>query len=87
MLKKILNYQNKLTPKNDKLAHFFWGFWYAVVSVLIYLFLIDWIYIVIIPTVIISAIKEYYDSKGNGTVELLDFIFTIIPSIIFYIIL
>lgn len=81
-MKKILEFQNKLTPKNDKLGHFFWGFWYALFGVLLHIFF-GWIYWIIIPSFVLAASKEYWDSKGNGNVELLDFIFTVIPSLVF----
>ncbi|MDB0602374.1 hypothetical protein PL373_14730 [Tenacibaculum maritimum] len=78
-MKKILELQGKLTPKNDKLGHFFWGFWYALFGVLMHV-VFSWIYWIVIPSVILAASKEFWDSRGNGNVEFLDFLFTIIPS-------
>lgn len=80
-MKKILELQGKLTPKNDKLGHFFWGFWYALFGVLMYV-VFSWIYWIVIPSVILAASKEFWDSRGNGNVEFLDFLFTIIPSLV-----
>lgn len=80
-MKKILELQSKLTPKNDKLGHFFWGFWYALFGMLMYV-VFGWIYWIVIPTVILAASKEFWDSRGNGNVEFLDFLFTITPSLV-----
>jgi hypothetical protein len=81
-MRKILDFQNKLTPANDKLGHFFWGFWYALFGVLLY-FLTGWIYWIVIPSVFFASSKEILDYFGFGNCEVMDFVFTIIPSIVF----
>ena len=84
-MKKILELQGKLTPKNDKLGHFFWGFWYALFGVLIYV-VFSWVYWIVIPSVILATSKEFWDSKGNRNVEFLDFFFTVLPSLVLFLI-
>ncbi len=80
----ILALQQKLTPQPDKLGHFYWGFWYALASLLLYHFVIHWIYIIILPSITLAAIKEIVDKvTGKGNAEFLDFIFTIIPALVF----
>lgn len=86
MIKKLITLQNKLTPQVDKLGHFYWGFWQALIGVGLYA-LLDWIYWVLIPATAAGALKEFWDSRGNGNVEFLDFLFTILPAIVFFLLI
>lgn len=72
---------NKLLPKHDKLLHFFSGFWiYVIVSIAFTPF------IGLVSASIIGAGKELvYDSlMGKGKAELLDFVWTVIPVLIMF---
>jgi ABC-type dipeptide/oligopeptide/nickel transport system permease subunit len=71
---KLINFfQNFKQP--DKRKHFVAGF---AISLLIGVF-VPWLGLVL--AFIAGAIKEWWDSKGNGTPEWLDFIFTCIGAI------
>lgn len=81
---KIL--QHNLTPDNDKLGHFFWGFIYCLIGFLIDYFTGKHAFILIIPF-LIAGLSELVDGlSGKGNVEFWDIIYTILPSIIIYII-
>lgn len=73
--------RNKL-PKIDKLQHFYMGLIYTLIS----LFLLNGIYIVI-PCLVLGAVKEVKDYFGSGTPEVLDVLFTVYPSILIFLIL
>lgn len=60
-------------PK-DKLLHFFYGF---LIMILLSLFLPKTI--VVISLLLIAVAKEIRDKFKNGSVELLDVLFTILP--------
>lgn len=76
---KIIKY---LTPNNDKLAHFYWGVIFGCSGYLIY-----GVSLMLLLPFVFGLIKEYDDSKGNGKVETLDVLFTILPSLIVTIII
>lgn len=80
MLKRLINFITNITPKNDKLAHFFWGFIYSLGGV-VYFLIYKKIYFIVIFPLAFAVIKEYIDSKGEGKVEFADVIFTVIPSV------
>lgn len=86
MLKKLIQFQTSITPNSDKLGHFFWGFWYALIGLLLDLLQVfEWM--IFIMPFMPAAYKELRDLiKKDGTPELWDFIWTIIPSVILYII-
>lgn len=79
MINKIIQFQTKITPDFDKLAHFFWGFFYSLVGVLISE---DWL-ILLIPFVF-ALYKEIKDYFSYGGFSVLDIIFTCFPSLIIY---
>lgn len=74
-----LKIQGKITPANDKLGHFYWGFLYAYS---ISLFTKN-ILIILVP-LLFAISKEWRDYNGLGNVEKLDIIFTILPGILIY---
>lgn len=84
IVKSIIEFQTKITPDKDKLAHFFWGFWYVLIGASID-YLVDFrLFIILIP-LSIAVYKEYlYDRQNKGSVEFLDVIYTIAPSFIIY---
>lgn len=78
----IIRLQTKLTPKSDKLAHFFWGFFYALLGLTIDELIGINIFIILIPA-IAGSYKELDDLKDEaGTAEFKDFLFTVIPGLI-----
>lgn len=78
----IIRLQTKLTPKADKLAHFFWGFFYALLGLAIDELAGINIFIVFIPA-IAGSYKELKDKEDEaGTAEFKDFLFTVIPGLI-----
>ena len=78
---------NKLTPQQDKLAHFYWGFIYAVISYLIGLMLFSTQWTIVILPFALGGAKEIMDWQGYGTPEWEDFIYTAIPSIVMYLLI
>ena len=72
-MKPIIFFQNFKQP--DKRKHFFVGFG---ISLLVGVFL-PWLGLVL--ACVAGAIKEWWDSKGHGTPEWLDFIFTCVGVI------
>lgn len=81
---KVLQYD--LTPDNDKLGHFFWGFIYCLIGLVIDYFIGKYAFILIVPF-LIGGLSELVDGlSGKGNVEFWDIIYTISPSIIIYII-
>lgn len=85
-MNKLFSIIQRLTPDYDKLAHFYWGFIYSIISVLIST-LIDFNHLIYIIPAIIAVIKEYYDYRGYGKPELWDFIFTVLPGVVIYFII
>tara|TARA_R110002110_G_scaffold393846_1_gene607641 strand:+ start:185 stop:481 length:297 start_codon:yes stop_codon:yes gene_type:complete len=85
LLQFALNVQSKITPSNDKLAHFYIGF---IISYITDLFT-DNILIVIIPLCVALA-KEWLDNSENdkgdklGNVEKLDVFFTVLSGVLIY---
>lgn len=60
----------------DKRKHFYVGFVIALVVGVLFGALVDFV-----AGSLAGAIKEWWDSKGHGTVELMDFIFTMIGAL------
>lgn len=83
----ILNIINKLTPNPDKLAHFYWGFVYGIISFFIGYYLLDSLIFILFLPLVLGVLKEYIDSKGKGDSEFMDIVFTVLPSLIILIIL
>ena len=85
-MKKILDVINKLTPENDKLAHYFWGDIYSTVGLLLVLILnlfTSTAALALLPflsSAIPAYLKERMDGKGYGTRERADFIYTVVSS-------
>ena len=85
LLQFALNVQSKITPSNDKLAHFYIGF---IISYITDLFT-DNILIVIIPLCVALA-KEWLDNTKNdkgdklGNAERLDVFFTVLSGVLMY---
>lgn len=86
MIKKLIQLQTNITPDYDKLAHFFWGFIYAVVSYLIGCYLLESKMFTMFVPVLLGGVKELRDSRGHGTPEIMDFIYTVIPSVVIFLI-
>lgn len=85
LLQFALNVQSKITPSNDKLAHFYIGF---IISYITDLFT-DNILIVIIPLGVALA-NEWLDNSENdkgdklGNAERLDVFFTVLSGVLIY---
>lgn len=60
----------------DKRKHFYVGFVIALVVGILFGALVGFI-----AGSLAGAIKEWWDSKGHGTVELMDFVFTVIGAL------
>lgn len=60
----------------DKRKHFYVGFVIALVVGILFGALVGFV-----AGSLAGAIKEWWDSKGHGTVELMDFIFTMIGAL------
>lgn len=86
MLKKLIQLQTDITPKHDKLAHFFWGFIYAIISFLIGYYLLESKMFTMFIPLLLGGIKELRDSRGHGTPEIMDFVYTVIPSVVIFLI-
>tara|TARA_R110002051_G_C8769409_1_gene503327 strand:+ start:7732 stop:8025 length:294 start_codon:yes stop_codon:yes gene_type:complete len=78
---KIIRLQTKLTPKADKLAHFFWGFFYALLGLIIDETSGTNVFVFLLPA-IAGSYKEIKDIEDKaGTAEFKDFLFTILPGL------
>lgn len=86
MLKRLIQFQTDITPSYDKLGHFFWGFIYAVISYLIGYYLLESKMFTLFIPIVFAGIKELRDSRGHGTPEFMDFVYTVIPSVIMFLI-
>ena len=76
-MKKLID---KLTQiKHDKLLHFFYGTIISFIGIVIFGLHGLWL------TVIIGAWKELVYDKQHGTPDIWDFLWTILPAIIFII--
>lgn len=64
------------TKQPDKRKHFYVGFVVALVVGVLFGALVGFV-----AGSLAGAIKEWWDSKGHGTVELMDFIFTMIGAL------
>ncbi|MFL0067861.1 hypothetical protein V2647_03620 [Tenacibaculum maritimum] len=80
-MKNLYKLIQKLTPKVDKLGHFYWGFLYTIAGVIGF-FIFDALFLIVLPSVVLAAFKEFFDKQGFGNAEWLDFTFTIIPGIV-----
>lgn len=84
LTKFLLQLQSRITPANDKLGHFYWGFIYAYSLELVF----DTTAITIGVPLILALSKELRDGVADdkgislGTVELLDIAFTVLPGIL-----
>ena len=99
-MKKIIELKEKFTPAADKLAHFYWGFVYAAITLLVCFFidlrlynnfninLYNHIPIAVfgVPAAI-GYLEEKWDAEGKGNCDFLDLLFTAIPSVIISLIL
>lgn len=82
IMKKLLEFQRKITPESDKLGHFFWGVWFALIGVIMDEALNMEGLIFIVPF-IPAAYKELRDLIiKDGTPEWMDFVWSMIPSVI-----
>jgi glycopeptide antibiotics resistance protein len=78
-MKKIINYLSNLFPTlTDKQKHFIYGLLFCLISS----FIMESLLVGIIFVVISAIWKEYWDSRGNGKVELMDAIATILGGAI-----
>lgn len=82
--KFLLGLQSKITPANDKLGHFYWGFIYAYPLDLVF----NNDYLTIGVPLLLAVSKEIRDAQKSkegfklGNVELLDIVATVIPGIL-----
>ena len=87
---KIINFliklQSKLTPKNDKLGHFYYGVLYSYIGSFIYLFTGFGLSILLVPFVL-GVLKEYRDYKTYKFFDLFDLIFTFANGVLLYVFL
>lgn len=81
-MKKLIEIINRLTPEQDKLKHFFWGFVYAVVSYVIGCFFLDSKLFTMFLPVVFGTAKEVYDDITYGGFDVEDLLYTLIPSFI-----
>lgn len=79
MLDNILN---SLIPKEDKLKHFYIGSF--VLFICLCFFSMWWSFLIVSLVAITKEIFDYISKKG--TPEFLDFLFTILPSILYLLI-
>jgi len=85
-LHKLKLLQGNLTPDNDKLGHFYFGFIYSLVGYLIGVYLVDLQVLVFLLPLFISALGELLDSiTGDGNSEFLDIFYTCISGVLIYI--
>lgn len=72
-----------LTPKHDKIAHYFTGEYPAIAGLLIYFFIWENLIALVLLSVLAGLYKEIYHDKwnGKGRVEIMDFVFTVLPSV------
>jgi hypothetical protein len=75
-MKKILDFIAGVLSQSDKRKHLFAGF---AISFIIGVFS-PWRGV--IAAILVGAAKEWWDSKGNGTPELLDFLCTVAGAIL-----
>ena len=86
-MKKIIELINRLTPKSDKLAHYYWGDIYSSIGMFLALFINMYyssLFLAILPflfAAIPAYLKEYWDGKGNGFKENADFVYTVLSSV------
>lgn len=84
-MNKLYKFLQQITPAPDKLSHFFWGFILTIIGVILSE-IFNFTFFILIPSMVLGAVKEFVDSKGFGRFELFDFFYTIIPSVIIFII-
>lgn len=79
-MNRLLKY---LTPKTDKLAHYFTGEYPALAGLLIYFVIWDNYISLLILSVLAGIYKEIIHDKmqGKGKVEFLDFWYTFLPAL------
>jgi hypothetical protein len=82
---KIVQWQTNITPNNDKLAHFFWGFWYALIGYIIFWFTGYRISVILLP-LILGVMNEIRNFFGKGKPEFMDIFYTVVTGIIIYMI-
>lgn len=86
-MEKILKIIQKLTPRKDRLEHFYWGFIYMVAGFLITGFLRLFIntsvgfenLFMFIP-LWIGLIKEIRDIRKSSGFDVIDWLFTFLPA-------
>lgn len=83
-MKQILKIINKLTPRHDRLAHFYWGFIYMLIFVILgrLLSVTTLPIVVLVLCAIIGFVKEYYDYKLKRDFDWVDYFFTLLPCLI-----
>ena len=86
-MKKIIELINKLTPANDKLAHYFWGDIYSTIGLIFALMgsiFTSSVLLALLPFIFAAVpayLKERRDGKGHGSKEIADFVYTVVSSI------
>ena len=81
MHKEIIQLLVDIEPSYDKMSHLYYG---TILSLLLILIRNNF---GIIPILIISCFKEIFDYFTQGSVELLDIYYSILPSVLFSLIL
>ena len=85
-MEKILEIIQMLTPRKDRLEHFFWGFVYTIVGFVI-TYLTGWQDLFMIIPFTLALIKEIRDIKKSSGFDTVDFLFTVIPPITVWLII
>ena len=80
-MNKLINLIQKLTPNNDKLAHFYWGNVYMLIGFLITQITSVSNLFIIIP-IFLGLLKELHDYRDYGGFSVLDWVYTSLPPFI-----
>lgn len=81
MFKEFTDFLVNIEPTYDKMSHLYYG------TILSMFFILIRNNFGIIPILLISIIKEIVDYFTKGEIEILDVIYSVIPSIIFTLLL
>jgi len=80
LIQKIATFQASFTPAKDKLGHFFWGFIYGLLGVIIEVLSGNSAYIILCPLAG-GLFKEVADHFRDKTFDWKDLLYTTIPGV------
>lgn len=83
LLRKLFKLLRKITPKQDKLEHFYWGTWFCLIGYLIG-HNIGYYKLMFIVPMVCGLIKEISDYKDYKVFDMLDVWYTLKPSLLIY---